>query len=105
MNQANDFVNPKRRMLLDLYIRDNNLNRFKDIISKSKTFDVNEQDEFGYTFLMMATGMNRRSFCEYLLDLGADMNLINSRGETCLALAHTLGLGDLIYLFKGYKNE
>ncbi len=49
--------------------------------------DVDEQDEHGWTALMLAAGNAEREAAGALIEAGADLNLRNSNGDTALAVA------------------
>jgi ankyrin repeat protein len=48
---------------------------------------VNVQDSNGWTALMKAAYWNQVAVIKVLADRGADLNLMNSKGETAFALA------------------
>ena len=49
--------------------------------------DVNTQDVFGDTVLHLLTKIGEGEFAKILVDKGANVNLLNDRGETPLSLA------------------
>lgn len=62
-----------------------------------KSVDINQIDENGNTALIYAARFNRTSIARILLHHGADVSLINNRGETAETLfsKHGVNLDDL----------
>jgi ankyrin repeat protein len=61
--------------------------------------DVNSaQSPSGYSLLMQACERGSVDMCKALIDLGADMNMKNSEGDTALLIATSLNHSDVVAL-------
>ncbi|MEM3361914.1 MAG: ankyrin repeat domain-containing protein [Candidatus Anstonellaceae archaeon] len=63
----------------------NDFESLKILIENGK--DVNQQDIFGYTALMMASIKNNLEIAKYLVEHKADLNIINCWGDSAIVLA------------------
>mmetsp|Transcript_391 Transcript_391/g.464 ORF Transcript_391/g.464 Transcript_391/m.464 type:complete len:198 (-) Transcript_391:1525-2118(-) len=61
-----------------------NIEAVQSVIEGPNSPGVNAQDENGYSLLMAAAGWGKLSMVEYLLGAGADVNLVDSDGDSCL---------------------
>ncbi|PJB73639.1 MAG: hypothetical protein CO093_00235 [Alphaproteobacteria bacterium CG_4_9_14_3_um_filter_47_13] len=62
--------------------------------------DVNAQDGYGNTALMVAAKRANRAIVELLLNEGADVNLKNREGDTALAIAEWHGHTDIVRILR-----
>ena len=74
-----------RKYLLHDAVYLGDLQRVQKLIEKG--YDINSENEFGYTVLYFATAMEKLDFIEFLIATGANVNAISSgEGETTLHL-------------------
>jgi ankyrin repeat protein len=83
---------PLKMNIFDLCKNDQYLNELKERINKNQTDDNNlinsiDNDESKMTMLMWACDCGSLEIVKYLIDSGADTNLRDSTGQTCLHLA------------------
>lgn len=64
------------KQALFFYIKDDNFQKFKEIIEKKK-FSVEERDEEGNTLLNLAVQCNSLQIVDYMINIGADVNTQN----------------------------
>ena len=69
------------------YAFDNNLIEVKKCVY-SKNYDINVQDDKGYTPLMYAIMNHNLKMVEFLVEHGADINLCNNKGQSPLKIAY-----------------
>lgn len=81
----------------------NDLNRVQKILEANPIL-VNSRDQYKWTTLMMAACEGHYEMCEYLLQLGIDVNAFDSKGLTALNLAEKKHFIQIIELLKSYKN-
>lgn len=67
-----------------------------------ESFDVNDQDKAGFTWLMRAARENDLEIVTMLLKRGADVNMKANGGQTAIMWAFHWGNGDMIRLFISY---
>jgi ankyrin repeat protein len=58
--------------------------------------DINQQDQWGWNVLHMASARGEPDVVKILLDNGADTYIINNTGKNALELAHTQEIADMI---------
>ena len=63
--------------------RKGDLDKVKSLLKESPQL-LNEQDDYGRTPLSAAVDKRQRALAEYLVNLGADVNIPNSIGNTPL---------------------
>ena len=73
---------------------DNNLKKVAECIS-SKNFDINVQDEKGYTPLMYAIMNHNLDMVKFLVANGANINLCNKKGQSPLKIAYLYNCEDI----------
>jgi len=61
--------------------------------------EVNQQDNNGQTLLMIASIDNNKKWVEYLLEIGADENIVDYQGYKAITLAAKLGLDKVMIHF------
>ena len=77
----------------------NNLIKVKKCVYIGK-FDINIQDDKGYTPLMYAITNHNLKMVEFLVENGADINLCNNKGQSPLKIAYLYDSKDIAeYLF------
>ena len=80
--------------LLHVSIRYDQMEIFKFFIEKGANLDF--VDNVGWTPLMESVVDDKPAFTEYLVQKGADKNLINQRGASAGALAHKFGRSECL---------
>ena len=64
-------------------------------LSKSSNFDINVQDEKGYTPLMYAIMNHNLDMVKFLVENGANINLCNKKGQSPLEIAYLYNCEDI----------
>lgn len=64
--------------------------------------ELDTQGSTGNTALMFAALWNKLSTVKYLLEAGADVSLVNLKGETALNLARNAGNRDVVTLLRTF---
>ena len=84
----------------------NNLIEVKKCVY-SGNYDINVQDDKGYTPLMYAIMNHNLNMIEFLVENGADVNLYNNKGQSPLKIAYLYNAEDIAeYLFsKGATDK
>ena len=77
----------------------NNLIEVKKCVYSGK-FDINVQDDKGYTPLMYAITNHNLQMVEFLVEQGADINLNNNEGDSPLKIAYKFSRDIAEYLFE-----
>ena len=77
----------------------NNLIEVKKCVYSGK-FDINVQDDKGYTPLMYAITNHNLKMVEFLVEQGADINLNNNEGDSPLKIAYKFSRDIAEYLFE-----
>ena len=78
----------------------NNLIEVKKCVY-SGNYDINVQDDKGYTPLMYAIMNHNLNMIEFLVENGADVNLCNNKGQSPLKIAYLYNAEDIAeYLFE-----
>ena len=72
----------------------NNLIEVKKCVYSGK-FDINVQDDKGYTPLMYAISDHNLQMVEFLVEHGADINLCNNKGQSPLKIAYLYNSEDI----------
>ena len=71
------------------------------LLSSGATYDINESDSNGWTCLAVAAMENNVVVVEGLLALGADPDVTNNDGHSCLAATAELGFGSAVSALLG----
>ena len=91
--QRNETPSIENNDLLD-FAFDNNLIEVKKCVY-SKNYDINVQDDKGYTPLMYAIMNHNLKMIEFLVEHGADINLCNNKGQSPLKIAYLYDSKDI----------
>lgn len=75
------------------------------LIQGSINPDINAIDSFGWTALMMSACEGSQNAFQMLLELGADMTIADTRGDTALSLAKKKGFQEIVVLFEQYQQQ
>ena len=67
-----------------MYAVKNKKVRSVNFLTGQKSNDLNEEDKIGMTILMHTMLENNQQMARKLLKRGADINYVNSNGNTCL---------------------
>ena len=65
-------------------------------------YDVNIQDEIGFTALIFAARHRRKEIVELLLDAGANVNIKNAFGDTALIEALDDNIKEIVEMLENY---
>jgi len=64
----------------------------------SKHLDIDTTDQQGMTALHIAINRGYEDICNYLINIGASINISTKQGRTCLHLAANAGSTDIVDL-------
>lgn len=67
--------------------------------------NINHSDAYGWTALMCAGVAGHMGVVEYLLNCGADRNLLNNQGKSALQLAKDIGAAQVSDLMENFSKE
>eukprot|EP01035_Chromulina_nebulosa_P019414 gene19414-25290_t len=73
-----------------------------DLLVTKTEIDVNTQGVTGNTMLMWSCIWGNYNLANYFIKQGADVSLINERGQTALSLAYNYGHIDIANLLLSY---
>ena len=76
------------------YSCNNNLTEVKKCVYSGK-YDINVQDDKGYTPLIYAIMNNNLGMVKFLVEQGADINLCNKKGQSPLKIAYLYNSPDI----------
>ncbi len=79
------------------YYKEDSLEKAKD--NSWSIVQINQQDSNGQTLLMIASINNNKKWIEYLLDIGADQDIVDYQGYKAITLAAKLGLDKVMIYF------
>lgn len=110
-NDMLELLFPKQHevILLQNEGKNKNVSAFTDnqIASMKIRANINEKNDNGYTFLMIALEEGQSQTAEYLINLGIDVNLKNKAGRTALMFAAKGGFIEIVRLLlkKGVRTD
>lgn len=79
------------------YYKDSSLEKAKECNWELE--EINQQDDNGQTLLMIASIDNNKQWIEYLLEIGADQDIVDYQGYKAITLAAKLGLDKVMIHF------
>ena len=102
MKNIKNFLNFKNQDIFK-YIKNNDIKLVKNYIDSG--YDLDKQDNYGYTALILATYYNNVEIVKLLLNAGADINKQNNDGDTALIKAAFKNNKKIIELLLDYYAD